>query len=360
MYKILIVNLGGTSTKVALYEDETPALEVSLRHTDEELSLCADNTAQIAMRKGAIMAWFQENHVDLSGIDAAIFRMINTGGLCTTSGTYCIEGKLQTMLMKIYEQSFPKAAHPGLLAYPLLQELLNGHDVPVYAIDPDDVNEFSEVARVSGLPQFPRTCGIHMINQKAMARKAAAALGKKYQEAKLVVAHLGGGVSIASHENGRIVDSTHAVDEGPFAPTRCGTLSAVAVAKAIAKGELDPVSAIDIMHTKSGFVAHTGLSDIRQVEKKAEEGDANCELVLRAFIYQVCRYIGAQFAALNCEAEAIVLTGGIAYSKRITEAVSACVSKLAPVMIFPGEDESGAMIDRVLKVLRGEEEATPV
>lgn len=362
MYKILVVNLGGTSTKVALYNDETPVCEGSLRHTDEELSACVDNTAQIELRNKVIMEWVRENDVNLDELDAIVFRMVTTGGLCKTGGTYRIEGALKDRLLQIYEKNFPKATHPGIITYPLLLKILDGRDVPIYAIDPDDVDEFSDVARISGHPDFPRTCGIHMINQKAIARKASEDLGKKYQDTKLVVAHLGGGNSIASHDHGRIVDSTHAANgEGPFATTRSGALPILdVVAKAICSGKLDLRGVMNILMAQGGFIAHTGLSDMRLIEKKAEEGDANCELVIQAFIYHVCRYIGAQFAALGCEADAIVLTGGIAYSKRVVEAVTACVGKLAPVMVYPGENEIEAMVVGTLRVLRGEEEITPV
>lgn len=362
MYKILVVNLGGTSTKLALYDDETMVCEGSFRHTNEEIAACADNAEQVEFRKNVCMEWIREKGVNLDELDAAVFRMAYTGGLSTTGGTYCIEGKLKGALMKIYEKSFPKAPHPSFITYPLLLALFDGRDIPVYAVDPDDVDEFSDVAHVSGHPDFPRTSGFHVLNQKAVARKASAQLGKKYQEAKLVVAHLGGGNSIAAHDHGRVVDSTHSgsAGEGPFATTRAGALPADKVAQALCSGKLDLRGFKNMMLAQGGFVAHTGMSDLRDIEKKAAEGDANCDLVIRAFIYHICRYIGAQYAALGCEADAIVLTGGVAYSKRVTEAVSACVGKLAPVLVYPGEEENEAMIAGTLRVLRGEEAVIPV
>lgn len=362
MYKVMVINLGGTSTKLALYDDETLTCEGSFRHTDEEIAACVDNAAQIAFRTKVAQAWIQENGLDLDQLDAVVFRMSNSGGMTTVGGTYCIEGRLKDAVMKVYEDSFPKAMHPSFIAYPLILSLLDGRDVPVYAVDPDDVSEFSDVACVSGHPDFPRSNGVHMLNQKAVGRKAAADLGKKYQDTKLVVAHLGGGVSIASHDHGRVVDGTHGgpAGEGPFATTRSGALPIDKVAQAICSGKLDMRGVMGILMAKGGFVAHTGLTDMRLIEKKAAEGDANCDLVIRAFIYHVCRYIGAQFAALGCEADAIVLTGGIAYSKRVVEAVTACVSKLAPVMVYPGEEENTAMVAGVLRVLRGEEELAPI
>lgn len=362
MYKIMLVNLGGTSTKLALFEDEKLVSEGSFHHSNEEIAACADNAEQVEFRKNVCMEWIKENNVDLDKLDAAVFRMAYTGGLSTTGGTYCIEGALKAALLKIYEKSFPKAPHPSFITYPLLQAIFDGRDVPVYAVDPDDVDEFSDVAHVSGHPDFPRTSGFHILNQKAVARKASAALGKKYQETKLVVAHLGGGNSIASHDHGRIIDSTHSgsAGEGPFATTRAGALPLDSVTKALASGKLDMKKLKEIQLSQGGFVAHTGMSDMRLIEKKAAEGDDNCELVIKAFIYQVCRYIGAQFAALECEADAIVLTGGVSYSKRITEAITDCVGKLAPVMVYPGEEENEAMVSGVLRVLRGEEELAAI
>lgn len=358
MYKIMTVNLGGTSTKLFLFEDETLLCEGSIRHTDEEIAACVDNDAQVAFRKKVADAWLKENNIDLNTLDAVVVRITNTGGLSKSGGTYCIEGELRDNLMKIYQDTFPKAEHPGLLAYPVVSAILDGRPIPVYAVDPDDLDDFCDIARITGYPGFRRRSGIHNLNHRAVGRKASEDMGKTYGETKLVVAHLGGGVSIASHDHGRIIDGTHgAYGEGPFATNRAGQLPIDQIINAIASGELSAREVFDILINKGGFVAHTGLTDMRLIEKKASEGDEKCEMAVRAFIYQVCRFIGAQFAALGCEADAIVLTGGIAYDQRVVDEVTKCVGKLAPVLVYPGEEETAAMVGGALRVLRGEEEA---
>jgi len=362
MFHILSINLGGTSTKLYLYEDEKLLHEGSIRHTEDEIAACADNRAQIAFRKKVALDWIDANRISLDSIDAVVIRLSNTGGATTIGGTYRIEGKLKDAVMKIYEESFPKAMHPSFIGYPLVLSILDGREIPVYAVDPDDVDEFCDIAHITGHPDFPRRSGCHILNQKAVARKASADLGKAYKDTKLVVAHLGGGVSIASHDHGRIIDGTSGgpAGEGPFSTTRSGQLPLDLVAQACCSGKVDMRKIMGIIMARGGFAAHTGMTDMRQIEEKAAGGDENCERVIRAFIFQVCRYIGAQFAALGCEADAIVLTGGIAYDKRVVDEVTKCVGKLAPVMAYPGEEEAEAMIAGVLRVLRGEEAIVPV
>ena len=357
MYKILVLNLGGTSTKLSLYEDEKLLCDGSIRHTSDEIEACKDNNDQIAFRKKVALNWINENHIDLNAVDAAVLRIHYTDREANVGGTFRIVGKLRDVLMKEFEESFPKSRHPSYIAYPTLLSILEGHDIPIYAVDPDGLDEFCDVAHVTGHPDFFRISGFHVLNHKAIGRKVSADLGKTYAETKLVIAHLGGGVSIASHDHGRVIDSTCGgpAGEGPFSTTRAGALPIDQVALGCCSGKYDASKIMSIMSTNGGFLAHTGMTDMRLIEEKAANGDANCDLIVRAFIYQVCRYIGAQFAALGCEADAIVLTGGIAYDKRVVAEVTNCVGKLAPVMVYPGEDEAGAMVAGVLRVLRGEE-----
>lgn len=358
MYKIMTVNLGGTSTKLSLFNDEKLICEGSIRHTDKELASCVDNNAEVTFRKKVADNWIRENNIDLDSLDAIVVRITNTGGLSKSGGTYCIEGKLRDNLMKIYQATFPKAQHPGFLAYPVVAAILDGRPTPVYAVDPDDLDDFCDIARITGYPKFRRKSGIHNLNHRAVGRKASEDMGKDYCETKLVVAHLGGGVSIASHDHGRIIDGTHgAYGEGPFATNRAGQLPLDQVLNAVESGELSAQEVLDICGKKGGFAALTGLTDMRLIEKKAAEGDENCEMAVRAFIYQVCRFIGAQFAALGCEADAIVLTGGIAYDRRVVDEVTKCVGKLAPALVYPGEEETAAMVGGALRVLQGKEKA---
>ncbi len=362
MYKVMSVNLGGTSTKLSIFHDETLFREGTFRHTDEELAACKDNAEQIAFRKSVADRWIAENSLSLDDLDAVVVRVSSTGGMAKKSGAYLISGKLQAFVMDMYEKSFPKAMHPSFITYPLVKSLLGDKDIPIYVVDPEDLDEFDDVARVTGHPDFPRYSGCHMLNQKAVARKVAKDLGKPYNELNLVVAHLGGGVSIASHCHGRVIDGTSGgpAGEGPFATNRTGPLPLDKVVEACFSGKYQKRDMIALLMARGGFVAHTGLTDLRLIEEKAANGDANCDLVIRAFIYQVNRYIGAQYTVLDCDCDAIVLTGGIAYSERVVQGVRARVGKLAPVLVYPGEEETESMVAGALRVLRGEESAIEV
>ena len=355
MNQILIFNLGGTSTKLAVFEDETLRAEGTIRHTDEEIQACVDNAAQIAFRKGTIVAWLGENHIVLEELSAIVIRS-SGAGMCKRGGTYLVTGKLRDGMYDAYRGSFPKAPHPSFIVLPLVDEILEGRQVPIYIVDPDGVDEFHDVAYITGHPDFRRSSGFHVLNHKAVARRAARDLGKQYEDADLVVAHMGGGISIAAHKHGLVVDATSggSAGEGPFGTNRTGPLPLNKLVDKCFSGEYTKKDMMNLIMTGGGFLAHTGYTDLRIIEQKAAEGDANCDLIVRAFIYQVCRYIGAQFTVLDCRADAIVLTGGIAYSDRVVSGIRDCVGKLAPVLVYPGEKENEAMVDGVLSVLRGE------
>lgn len=358
MYQTLIFNLGGTSTKLALFEDETLKAEGTMRHTDEEIAACTDNARQIAFRKENIMGWLAENRISLDSISAIVIRC-NGGGLCRQSGTYLVAGRLKDKLHEVYQNSFPLANHPSAYVLPLAEEVIGAHSIPIYIVDPDDMDEFEDLARFTGHPDFPRRSGCHVLNQKAMARRAAKDMGKRYEDVNLVVAHMGGGVSIAAHKHGQVVEATSggSAGEGPFGSNRTGPLPLNKLVDMCFDGRHTKKDVMDMITTGGGFLAHTGYTDLRIIEKKAAEGDANCDLAVRAFIYQVSRYIAAQCAVLCCDVDGIVLTGGMAYSQRVVEGVKERVGRLAPVLPYPGEEENEAMVAGVLSVLRGEREA---
>lgn len=358
MYQTLIFNLGGTSTKLALFEDETLKAEGTIRHSDEEVAACTDNAKQIAFRKEKILGWLEENGIALSGISAAAIRS-SGGGICKKSGTYLVTGRLRDKMHQVYQDSFPLAAHPSAYVLPLVEEVLAGSDIPIYLVDPDGIDEFEDLAYITGHPDIRRSSGYHVLNQKAMARRAAKEMGKRYEEVNLVVAHMGGGVSIGAHKHGAVVEATSggSAGEGPFSSNRTGTLPLGKLVDLCFDGKHTKKDIMNMIMTGGGFLAHTGYTDLRIIEQKAEEGDANCDLAVRAFIYQVSRYIAAQCAVLCCDVDGIVLTGGMAYSQRVVNGIRARVGKLAPILVYPGEDENRAMVDGVLSVLRGERQA---
>jgi butyrate kinase len=220
------------------------------------------------------------------------------------------------------------------------------------------VDELQPEARLSGHPLLPRRSIFHALNQKAVARRAAKDLGKRYQDCRLVVAHLGGGISVAAHDRGQVVDVNNALDgEGPFTPERSGTLPAGQLVELCFSGKYSRDEVMRMVKGKGGLAAYLGTTDVREVEKRIAEGDPEAEAVFRAMAYQISKEIGAQSAVLEGKVDAIVLTGGIAYSERLVKLVSDRVKAFAPVLVYPGEDEGRALAEGVLRVLEGEERA---
>ena len=358
MFRLIILNLGSTSTKISFFADERLISEITVRHTDEEMALAPTQREQIAMRKERIQAKLAEEGLSLDDLDAAVIRVIGVTR-CTKSGTYRIGSLLRGDLYRLYEPD-GSFLHAGRMTLPLLDELLGERGIPVFLVDPIHVDEFTEVARISGHPLLPRTSTFHALNQKATARAAAAALGKSYEETKLVVAHLGGGVSVGAHDHGRVVDASNCGRgaSGPFSPNRAGDVPPGALLELCFSGKYTKKEVEDMLLKNGGFLAYLGVSDGKAAEEMAAAGDEKAELVLSAFSYQVAKEIAAQCAVLTFgEVEAIVLTGGLAYSKRIVDDIKRRLNGVAPIFVYAGEKESEAMIAGALRVLRGEAEA---
>lgn len=358
MFKILILNLGSTSTKVSIYEDETLLHEYTARHTDAEMDAAPTQKEQIALRKRCLLSWLQENNLSLDDLDAAVVRVIGLHK-CVQGGTYQIGPVLRKDVYAMYNPD-TMSRHSGSLTVPLLDELLDGRDIPIFMVDTVHVNEFKDVALISGHPDFNWVSTQHTLNQRAIARLAASELKKPYEDCRFVVAHLGGGVSIGTHENGKIVDASNcgAGSSGPFSANRTGSLPLMPIVDACYSGKYTYKDMERLILREGGFYAYLGVTDCRRVEEMAASGDKKADLILRAFIYQVGKEIGAQCASLSFhDIDAIILTGGIAYSERIVREIKTMVGSVAPVMVYPGERESEAMVGGALQVLRGEKSA---
>lgn len=218
------------------------------------------------------------------------------------------------------------------------------------------VDERNEVAKISGIPDAPRTCVFHALNQKSVARHYASSVGKRYEECCLVVAHLGGGISVGAHEYGRVVDVNDAIDgEGPFSPERCGGIQADKLINMCFSGNYSQAQMLAYTSKAGGLLAHLGTTDCVKAEQLAASGDETAKMVLDAMAYNIGKEIGSMAAVLEGRAEAIILTGGLAYSKTLTERISAMVGFIAPVKLYPGEDELRALAEGALRVLSGEE-----
>lgn len=350
-YRLLIINPGSTSTKIGVYEDENQILEETLRHSSEEVSKYATIFDQFEFRKEVILNVLKEKDFDINTLDAVVGR----GGLLKPipGGTYRVNDVMLRDL-KIGVQG----QHASNLGGIISNEIAKSLNIPAFIVDPVVVDEMEDVARISGIPEIQRVCIFHPLNQKAVARRYAKEHGKKYEDLNVIVAHMGGGISVGAHKNGRVIDVNNALDgEGPFSPERSGGLPVGDLVKLCFSGKYTYEEIKKMITGKGGLVAHLNTNDVREVLAAAKAGDKKAELLFEAMGYQVAKEIGKCAAVLSGKVDAILLTGGIAYGKEITEYIKERVEFIAPVVIYPGEDELLALAQGGLRVLNGEEEA---
>ena len=349
-YKILIINPGSTSTKIGVYEDETQLMEETLRHSTEEIAKYDTIYDQKDFRKEVILDVLKEKNVDLNDIDVVVGR----GGLLKPipGGTYATTPELLEDL-KVGKQGQHASNLGGILASEIAAEI----NVPSYIVDPVVVDELADVARLSGHPLFPRTSIFHALNQKAVAKRYAKEHGKKYEDLNLIVVHMGGGVSVGAHLNGRIVDVNNALDgEGAFSPERAGGVPSGDLVKMCFSGKYTQQEVTKKLVGNGGFNAYIGSNDARDLEKLVQEGDEHAKLVQDAFHQQVAKDIGAMSTVLCGKVDQIILTGGIAYSKHTCAELEKRAGFIAPFTVYPGEDELLALAQGALRVMNGEEE----
>lgn len=349
MKKILSINPGSTSTKIAYYEDDQKVFVHNISHSSEELKPYKNIIEQYNFRKDVILDFLKEKNINLQEISAVVGR----GGLLRPleSGVYEVNEKMVEDL-KVGVGGQHASNLGGILAKEIA-EMIPG--CPAFIADPVVVDEMQDVARISGLPQIPRRSTFHALNHKATARKYAKDHGTRYEDVNLVIAHLGGGVSVAAHRKGKVVDTNQALDGfGPFSPERAGTVDAGAIVRMCFSGNYTQEEMLKLLAGKGGMVAHLGTNDAYEVEKKALAGDAHCKLILDALCYCVAKGIGEMLAVLEGDVDAILLTGGIAYGKVVTDYITNMVGKYAPVVVYPGEDEMSALAGSALRVLNGE------
>mgnify|MGYP000998558125 CR=1 FL=1 len=350
-YRILTLNPGSTSTKVALFEDDAELWSDTQRYDVDVIHSYAGVMDQEEFRLEAIRDALERHDTPIASLDAVVGR----GGLLKPipGGTYLVG---PTMIEDL--KSCRWGSHASNLGAPLAARLASeaGHD-RAFIVDPVVVDELVPEARLSGIPEIERRSIFHALNQKAVARRAARDLGKAYEEVNLVVAHMGGGISVGAHEAGRVIDVNNALDgEGPFSPERAGSLPAGEFMKLCFSGTYNLDQVMKKLVGKGGLVAHLGTNDLREVVRRVDEGDAKAAMVFEAMAYQVSREIGSRAAALKGRVDAVILTGGLAYSTRFTDLIASRVAFIAPVRVYPGEDESAALAEGALRVLRGEEE----
>lgn len=347
--KVLVINPGATSTKVAVFEEEQELLKKSIIHTAQELEGFDRVIDQAEFRQRAVLEAVAEGGFRLEDFDAVCGR----GGLYRPipSGTYAVSDRV----MQDVEQA-PYGEHPSNLGAYLARRIGDLVGIPAFFVDPVCVDEMTEVAHVSGFAEFRRLSQFHALNQKSVGRKAARQLGKSYEEARLIVCHLGGGVSVAAHDHGRVVDVFNVKDEGAMGMDRGGGLPVNQLIDYCYAGR----SREEVKRTlgrRSGMLSYVGTTDFREICARVVSGDERFTAAYRALVYQLAKDIGAMAAVLHFEVDAIVYTGGMAYEQFFCDDITAYVGRLAPVLRFPGEEEMRALAEGALRVLHGEAQA---
>jgi butyrate kinase len=348
-YRVLAINPGSTSTKIAVYEGDKAVFKETLRHSAEELAPFKRITDQFDFRKEVIEKCLAQAGIEVGSLNAIIGR----GGLFKPipSGTYAVN---QSMLD--YIKAGTGGDHASNLGCLIADDIARDAGVKAYIVDPVVVDELGPLARYSGLPEIPRVSIFHALNQKAVARRASKDLGKKYQELNLIVVHLGGGISVGIHEKGKVVDVNNALNgDGPFAPERAGGLPTGDLVKMCFSGKFSQAEMMKKLAGQGGCVSHLGTNDGREMEEKVKAGDARTTLVVEAMAYQVSKCIGEMATVVKGRVDAIVLTGSFAYFPEFIEWIKERVSWIAQVLVYPGEDEMTALAEAGMRILKGEE-----
>lgn len=346
--KILVINPGSTSTKMAVYEDEKPVLLRNITHTAEELAPFGAITEQQDFRRQLILDELQQANIPLE-FDAVIGR----GGLVKpiAGGVYEIDEQMvnDTLHGCVMHNH---ACNLGCLIAHEIAATISG--CRAFIADPGVVDELSPLARISGSPLMPRICIWHALNQRAIARRYARGIGKEYEDLNLIICHLGGGISVAAHQHGRAIDANNALDgEGPFSPERAGSLPAVDLIRLCFSGKYTEKQLLKRIAGQAGLTAHLGTNNMREILERIQQGDEHAQLIVDAMIYHTAKQIAAEGAVLCGQIDAILLTGGMAHSDYIVNELRKRIDFLAPVYIFPGENEMQALALNTLAVLQG-------
>ena len=348
---IFVINPGSTSTKIALYRDDHPVFDKEITHTAAELASFPSTSAQQEYRESIILHCLREHNIALGEITCIVAR----GGALKPipSGTYRISNPMLADL-----QNCTYGDHASNLGALLATRLAKTLGVEAYIVDPITVSEMDEVATISGMPELKRESIFHALNQKAVARTAAGALGKSYADARLIVVHMGGGISVGVHKYGRVVDVNNALNgDGPLSPTRSGSVPEWSLVQMTMSGKYRQDHFTQRIMTNGGVSAYLGTSDIREVKRMASEGNKVARLVYDAMIYQVAKEIGACATVLEGQVDAIVMTGGLARDEDIVEQLRKRTAFIATTLVYPGSDEMRALASGALRVLNGEEMA---
>jgi len=348
-YKILAINPGSTSTKIAVYIDKNSIFNKTIRHKSETIASFDKVIDQYEFRKEAILNALGEGNITLKGFDAIVGR----GGMLKPikGGTYLVND-----LMISYVHEAPRGEHASNLGCVIAKELADSINKPAYIVDPVAVDEMEDIARYTGMPEIKRQSLFHALNQKAVALKAAKELKKDYNKINLIVAHLGGGISVGAHKLGKVIDVNNALDgDGPMSPERSGGLPNGPLYKMALSGNYTLKEIQRKNYGDGGLIAYLGTNDGFEIDKRIKAGDKEALFMVEVMCYQIAKEIGACSTVLKGNVDAIVITGGLAFDQLILDLIKERVSFISQILVFPGEDEMEALAFGALRVLNNEE-----
>lgn len=349
VYKILVINPGSTSTKISVFENEKELGTKMLEHSAEELKKYDTLSGQSVLRRAAILEYLKELGIKLSEIDAIAARGCGRWGKYY-AGAYEINDLMAEDCISAGK------THGSMTSAVIANEWKKEYNIKAYVYDVVPVDELEDIARISGNPLIERVGASHTLNTKATARMVAQQMGTTYEKVTFIMCHMGGGIGVNIHKNGRIIDVT-SNDEGTFTPERSGRVPCDALAKLCLSGKYSKQEILEMMNGRGGLVAYLGTNDCKEVIKRIEAGDEKAKLIFSAMAYQIAKDIGSMATVVNGKVDRIVLTGGIAYSKMFTGMIKERVEFIAPVVIVEGSMEMEALAKGVLRVMRGEEKA---
>lgn len=343
---ILVINPGSTSTKLALYRDGREDIVENISHPAEELARCASINDQLPLRREAVRRWIAARNIHLVSLSAIASR--GGGGRVLRSGGYAITGR---MVEEYGRAAFPHASNLGaMIAWDLMRE----GDIPGYIYDAPLADDFCEYAKITGLPEVKnQRGGGHTLNEKAVGRQVAARLGRSYEDCTFVICHLGGGITVGAHKQGKILDTCI----NAFSPERAGCLPTVAFTRFCYSGQYDLAGMLRKIQGRAGLVAYLGSNSVKEIEERKNTGDAEAAFYLEAMVYHIAKDVGAMAATLDGAVDRVILTGEIARSNWLTASLAKKVAFIAPVEIIPGTFEMEALAAGVGRIVRGEEAA---
>ena len=344
--KIFVINPGSTSTKLALYEDEKPVWVGGAHHPLEDLAEFTHVIEQLPYRKK-----FVRDMLEKAGIPVQFDAVIARGGLLkpTPSGIYAIDERIKEDLIHA------KMEHACNLGALIADELAEECHCPAYIADPEVADEFMPESRFTGIPEIERISIFHALNSKAVSRKYAASVNRKYEDMNIIVVHLGGGISVSAHRKGLVIDVNNALDgDGPFSTERAGTVPAGQLVELCFSGQYSKQQIKKMLNGRGGLSAHLGNNDMISISAKAEAGEEPFKSVVDAMFYTIAREVGARYVALRGQVDAIIVTGGIAHSEYCMNVFLPWIDYLAPIVMMPGEDEMGSLAYNALCAMKGE------